>query len=136
MKTSFIGNSLSSPSSGPGPAILGVFSPPNSNSKWSITLTLASTGGRLSRVRVSQHNTRALCTRMLDLACFSLKSKDSRLLSVNWYPHSGGYTFVRSLIRWMISSGVVLVARPMSCMPEYFAVINPHTVGSLTIPKS
>ena len=30
----------------------------------------------------------------------------------------------------------ILVARPMSCMPGYFEIINPHTVGSLTIPRA
>ena len=29
-----------------------------------------------------------------------------------------------------------LLARPMSCMPGYFEVINTHTVGSLTIPRA
>ena len=28
------------------------------------------------------------------------------------------------------------VARPMSCVPGYFQVINTHTVGSLTIPRA
>ena len=28
------------------------------------------------------------------------------------------------------------VAQPMSCVPGYFEVINPHTVGSLTIPRA
>ena len=30
----------------------------------------------------------------------------------------------------------LLVARPMSCVPGYFEVINHHTVGSLTIPRA
>ena len=29
-----------------------------------------------------------------------------------------------------------LVGRPMSCMPGYFEVINPHTVGSQTIHRA
>ena len=29
-----------------------------------------------------------------------------------------------------------LVARPMSCVPGYFEVINTHTVGFLTIPRA
>ena len=32
--------------------------------------------------------------------------------------------------------GPLTLARPMSCMPGYFEVINPHTVGSLTIPRA
>ena len=28
------------------------------------------------------------------------------------------------------------IARPMSCVPGYFEVINTHTVGSLTIPRA
>ena len=30
----------------------------------------------------------------------------------------------------------LFVGRPMSCMQGYFGVINPHTVGSLTIPRA
>ena len=30
----------------------------------------------------------------------------------------------------------VLAGRPMSCVPGYFEVIKPHTVGSLTIPRA
>ena len=31
---------------------------------------------------------------------------------------------------------LVVLGRPMSCMPGYFEVINTHTVGSLTIPRA
>ena len=31
---------------------------------------------------------------------------------------------------------VVLVARPMSCVQEYFDFMNPNTVGSLTVPRA
>ena len=30
----------------------------------------------------------------------------------------------------------VIVAQPMSCVHEHVEVINPHTVGSLTIPRA
>ena len=33
-------------------------------------------------------------------------------------------------------AGLTLIARPMSCAQEYFGVINPYTVGSLTIPRA
>ena len=31
---------------------------------------------------------------------------------------------------------ILLLGRPMSCMPGYVEVINTHTVGSLTIPTA
>ena len=31
---------------------------------------------------------------------------------------------------------MLLLARPMSCVQEYFDFIHPHTVGSLTIPRA
>ena len=33
-------------------------------------------------------------------------------------------------------AGPLYIARPMSCMPGYSGIINPHTVGSLTIPRA
>ena len=64
-----------------------------------------------------------------DNSGYRLNAMQYAVLILHQAPH--GYT----TLAWQRSvSG--LLGRPVSCMPGYFEVINPHTVGFLTIPRA